>query len=138
MNMQRIPTEIVVPDGKSIRVSTYNSNTWVMRFRALGIKNSRQPESIDAIEYICKFTKSELFLFREVYRHTEEDNSLTLRPKSYTPAEQAMLKIARPLWIKKKLLKRLKREYYIVSPWFLPPRQEQQKVMDYWGAIPHK
>ena len=133
--MQTFHTDILVPNGKNIKISTYDSNAWVMRFRALGIVNSRQPESIDAIEYICEFTKSELFLLREVYRHTEDNNRLTLRPKSYTSAEQAKLKMATRLWIKKRLLKRLKREYYMVNPWFLPPRDEQLAAMDRWKAL---
>ena len=45
------------------------------------------------------FTRAcELFLLRVVYGLTEEDNSLTLRPKSYAPADQAKLKKAIPLW----------------------------------------
>ena len=133
--MPRIPTDFIVPPGKNIKITTYDTNAWVMRFRALGTVNPRQPESIDAIEYICQFTKGELFLLREVYRHTEEDNSLTLRPKSYAPADQAKLRKATPLWKKKGLLVSIKREYYMVNPWFLLPRQEQVKAMDYWKAL---
>lgn len=110
--------------------------SWYMHFRAFGAFNSKDPESMNSVNHIAEFSKAELFLYREVCGRTGENSRLTLRPKSYTPAEQAKLKKATPLWIKKGLLKRIKREYYMVNPWFLiPPKQEQVKAMDYWRAL---
>lgn len=130
-----IPANIHVSEGRDVRISSIGPNKWCMHFRAFGVENPRQPESIDAAEYICSFTKSELFLFQQVYKHTKESNNLTLRPKSYSPAELAKLRTAIPLWIEKGLLKRIKREYYMVNPWFLPPRSEQLAEMDRWRVL---
>ena len=122
-----------------ITFTAFKRATWYMHFRAFGTTNFKDPESINAVDYISEFSKAELFLFREVCKHTEEDSRLTLRPKLYTAADQAKLKKARPLWIKKGLLVGIKREYYMVNPWFLiPPKQEQVKAMDYWKALNHK
>lgn len=110
--------------------------SWYMHFRAFGASNSRAPESINAVDYISKFSKPELFLLSEACQHTEKDSSLTLRPKSYAAANKAKLKKAIPLWIKKGLLVRIKREYYMVNPWFLiPPKQEQVNAMDDWRVL---
>ena len=137
--MRRIPTEIYVEDDEEIRITTYKSSGWIMHFRPLGVVNSSQPESINAVNYISEFTKAELFLFRVAFNHKDENNKLTLRLKSFSPAEQAKLKKAIQHWIKKGLLVRTKREYYMVNPWFLiPPKQEQVKAMDYWKALNHK
>lgn len=136
--MQRIPTDIHLEKGKGIKITTFDPALWHMRFRAFGDKKYSDPESINAVDYISEFTKAELFLFREVCEHTEKNSKLTLRPKSYTPAAQARLKKAIPLWIKRRLLVRIKREYYMVNPWFLtPPKDEQVTAMDYWRALNH-
>ena len=137
--MQTIPTQIHLEDGKAVKLVPVNSTGWCMRFQAIGDYSPRQPESISATEYISEFSKAELFLFREVSKHVEGNNKLTLRPSSYTPAEQAKLKLAIPLWIKKGLLIRIKREYYLVNPWFLVPTiDEQVNVMNYWKVLNHK
>ena len=58
--------------------------------------------------------------------------------KNLSPEEQEKLKKAIPLWIEKGLLVGIKREYYMVNPWFLtPPKQEQVRAMDYWKALNH-
>ena len=137
--MQRIPTDFLIGDGKRLRITTYESSSWIMHFQPFGVVNSRQPESINAVNYISEFTKAELFLFRVVFDHKDENNKLTLRLRLFSPAEQAKLKKAIQHWIKKALLVRIKREYYMVNPWFLtPPKQEQVKAMDFWKALNHK
>jgi hypothetical protein len=133
--MQKIPANIHLEDGKEVRITT-QSKDWFMYFRPVGIDNSRQPESIDAIDYICEFTKAELFLLQIVKDHKAENNTITIRPKSYTPADKAKLKKSIPLWIKKRLLIRTKREHYMVNPWFfVPPKEEQRKAMDQWSNL---
>lgn len=137
--MRTICTTTEVEDDEDILITTRKSSGWIMHFRPLGVVNYRQPESIDALEYICGFTKGELFLLKQVYGHIDDNNRLTLRPKSYAPAEWAKLKKAIPLWRKKGLLVRLKREYYMINPWFLiPAKQEQVKATDYWKALKQK
>jgi hypothetical protein len=134
--MSTIPTSFKMDKDTEITFTATKRASWYMHFRAFGAFNSKDPESINAVNYIADFSKAELFLFREVCRHTEENSRLTLRPKSYTTAEQARLKVAIPLWIEKGLLIRIKREYYMVNPWFLiPPKQEQVKAMDDWKAL---
>ena len=128
-----VTTDIHVPEGKEAMISMVDAKRWIMPFRPVGKRTLWQPESIEAIEYICKFNKDELFLLREVYKSADEDSTLTLRPKSYEPADRAKLKRAIPLWIKKELLVRLKRERYMVNPWFLvPPKHEQFSAESLW------
>ena len=137
--MRTVHTATDVEDGEEIRITTHKSSRWIMHFRPLGIVNSRQPESINAVNCISEFTKAELLLFRVVSDLKDENNKLTLRLKSFSPADQAKLKKAIQHWIKKGLLVRTKREYYMVNPWFLiPPKQEQLNAMDYWRALKHK
>jgi len=135
-SVQRIPTDILLEKDRVLKITTIESEGWYINFRAFGAYNSRKPESIDAVEYISEFTKAELFLFRTVCEHTAKNCTITLRPRSFSPAEQAKLKKAIPLWIKKRLLKRIKREYYVVNPWFLvPPKKEHLKVMRQWSEL---
>ena len=134
--MSTLPTSFKMEKDTEITFTASKRASWYMHFRAFGAFNSKDPESINAVDYISEFSKAELFLFREVCRRTEEDSRLTLRPKSYTKADQARLKKANSLWIKKGLLVRIKREYYMVNPWFLiPPKQEQVNAMDDWKAL---
>jgi len=134
--VQTIPANIHLEGGKKVQITTIETQGWYINFRAFGAFNPSKPDSINAIDYISKFTKAELFLFYEVDRHTEENSTLTLRPKSYSPAEQAKLKKAIPLWIKKGLLVRIKREYYVVNPWFLvPPKKEQLDAINRWKEL---
>jgi hypothetical protein len=133
--MQTIPTHINV-DGSGIKITPIKPTAWLMHFRAIGVENPKRAESINAIEYICKFSKGELYLLLEISKLVEEDNSLTLRPKSFDQAAWGRLKRAISLWIKKRLLVRIKREHYMVNPWFLiPAKDEQSNAMNRWKAL---
>ena len=136
--MQTIPANFQIEDGKQLNVSITDSKRWVINFVPLGSCNPRQPESLDAIDLICEFTTAESFLLKVVKQQKEDDNTLTIRRKSFSLSDQAKLKTAIPSWIKKGLLVRTKREYYMVNPWFWPPRQEQLRVIDHWKALNHK
>jgi hypothetical protein len=131
-----ITTDIHVPEGKEAIISMVDARRWVIPFKPLGKRNHREPETIEAVEYISKFSKSELFLLQEVYRHIDDDCTLTLRPGSYSSADRARLKRAIPLWKKKELLVSIKRERYMVNPWFLvPPKQEQMNAVSLWRLL---
>lgn len=128
-----ITTDIHVPEGKEAIISMVDARRWVIPFKPLGKRIDRDPETIEAVEHICKFNRDELYLLEQVNRHVDDDSRLTLRPSSYTPADQARLKRAVRLWIKKELLVRLKRERYMVNPWFLvPPKHEQLSAVNLW------
>ena len=128
-----ITTDIHVPEGKEARISMVDAKRWIIPFKPFGKRIDNQPETIEAFEYICDFNKAEQFLLQEVCGLVDDDCTLTLRPGSYTPANRAKLKRAIPLWIEKELLVRLKRERYMVNPWFLvPPKVEQFKAVSLW------
>lgn len=128
-----ITTDIHVPEGKKANISLVDEERWIIPFRPIGKRIDREPESIEAIEYISNFNKAELFLLQQAYKLVDDDCSLTLRPGSYTPAERAKLKRAIPLWIEKELLVRLRRERYMVNPWFLvPPKNYQFRAVSHW------
>ena len=128
-----ITTDIHVPEGKEAKISLVDAKRWIIPFRPIGKRVEGPIETINAIDYICKFNKDELFLLQEVYKFIDDDCKLTLRPGSYTPANRARLKRAIPAWIEKELLVRLKRERYMVNPWFLvPPKDEQFSAVNLW------
>ena len=128
-----ITADIHVPNGKKASISLVDDKPWIIPFKPLGKRIDREPETIEAVEYISKFSKSELFLLQEVYRHVDDDCTLTLRPGTYSSADRAKLKRAIPLWKKKELLVSIKRERYMVNPWFLvPPKREQFRAVSHW------
>jgi hypothetical protein len=128
-----VTADIHVPIGKKANISLVDEKPWFIPFKPLGKRIDREPESIEAIEYISKFSKGELFLFQEVCKQVDDDCTLTLRPGTYSSADRAKLKRAIPLWKKKELLVSIKREHYMVNPWFLvPPKHKQFKAMTLW------
>lgn len=127
---------IHVEDGKFVKITTHDVGRWIIPFRPLGRFNPKESRSIEAIDYIRQFNTAELFLLGEVDKHLDDDSKVTLRVKAYSTADQARLKRAIPLWIDKKLLKRIKRERYMVNPWFLvPPKDEQAAAVGYWSSL---
>lgn len=134
--MSSIPTNIHIDNDTELTFTTQKRSPWLMRFRAFGALNYKEPYSLSAVDYISEFSKPELFLFREVCKHTENHCRLTLRPRLYSTADKAKLKTAIRLWIKKKLLVRTKREHYMVNPFFLiPSKAEQRTAIQDWKTL---
>jgi len=134
--MQTIPANIDLTDGKAVKIIPYEQGRWYINFRALGAFDPCKPDSLCAIQYIARFSKPELFLFNEVCKHTEENSRLTLRRGSYNSPDQERLRVAIRKWIDKNLMQRIKREHYMVNPWFLvPPKEQQLDAINRWKAL---
>lgn len=139
MSMQTIPTNIRVKKGERAVLTVTDGERWHIPFRPIGKAIDRCPESIDAVGYISEFTAAERFLFREVCRRTEDNNNVIFRMTSFPSAEQAKLKRAIRLWIKKGLLVRFRQEHYMVNPWFLvPPKKMHWQTMQRWSKLKTK
>ena len=132
----KVTTQTDLPEDKIVNVSIKDKQPWYMHFRAYGTFNPKQPESVEALEYICQFSKCELAFLREVYGQIDPDRRLVLRLGVYSPAKQAKFKKAIQLWIKKGLMVRIKKQHYMVNPWFLiPPKELQLETMNRWREL---
>ena len=60
-----ITTDIHVPEGKEAIISMVDAKRWIIPFKPLGKRFDRNPETIEAIEHICKFNKDELYLLQQ-------------------------------------------------------------------------
>lgn len=111
----------------------------IFYFRPMGAINSRDPESIDAIDEMSHFNKSELFLLKIVSEKVSSRNRIIITKSRYTKNEQVKLSAGIKSWMGKGLMKRIKREHYIVSPYFFTPAKEQHQVVsDAWKYLEAK
>jgi hypothetical protein len=83
---------------------------------------NHSPESIDALETISEFNKAELFLLKVVNENIVHGSlELKIVKSNYSLADKRKLTAAIKSWIDKKLIRRLHREHYMISPYFFTP-----------------
>jgi len=118
-------------------IEPVNAPKWVFSFRPIGEKNMRKPDSLDALGFICKFTKGELFLLEIVKNRTKGDNTITVKTSSFSSGEKQKVATAIRSWIKKGLIKRIIKENYMINPHFIvPPKKFQEPALDQWNSLP--
>jgi len=123
--------EIVFKDKKK------PPNVTLFYFRPIGVKMSHKKDSISALHTISKFSKAELFLLDEVDKKLNtEFNQISITKSKYSAADQRKLTSAIKSWINKKLIIRLQRERYMVSPYFItPPKSHHQEIDTAWRHL---
>ena len=94
------------------------------------------PEQVDAMAEICKFTKPELALLDLVRHGTTPSGYIDIVRSSFEAKEHRSLAKGIALWIEKGLIKRVSREHYMISPWFIVPKKDLQDqcIID-WRAL---
>ena len=107
-------------------------------YRGIGIKDMKKPDSIDTLNEISKFTKSELLLLNITNEKLEGDTlQMTIVKKDYSQADQQKLTLAIKSWIQKGFIKRIRREHYMINPYFITPNVGRHEIlMDAWNYLP--
>jgi hypothetical protein len=120
-----------------VAVNVQSKASWLFPFRPLGkLPMHSKPDHVDALAEICKFSKAELFLLDIVREHLEPNNFIKITKAKYTQSVQQKVSLAISTWIKKGLIKRVKREQYLVNPYFLVPALDKQDlVKKHWETL---
>ena len=107
-------------------------------YRGIGIKDMKFPDSIDTLDEISKFTKPELVLLHITNEKLIGDTlQMCIIKKDYPIKEQRQLTLAIKTWIKKGFLKRIRREHYMINPYFITPNVGRHEIlMDTWNNLP--
>lgn len=127
-----ITTELSVnhTSEEDVIIRKIKKDKWIFPFTPLGKKSMRDTNSLDAVDTITFFTKGELLLLREVKNNINKLHEVKLN------SPDRCIATAIRSWIKKGLIKRIKREHYIVNPYFITPSLEyQQTIKDKWLTL---
>jgi len=92
---------------------------------------------VEALHEISKFTKAELFLLDEVNKKMVRGaNKVTITKADYSLPEQRKLTFAIKSWMTKGLMKRIRREEYMINPnFFTPPKNQHESFKNIWNAL---
>ncbi len=124
--------------GDLVQTNIVKKQSWLFPFTPIGKRSMKNPESIDALDVICNFDKSELFVLSLVKARISPSHEVTLNRSSLSEGEQRKLQKGVKSFLDKTLMIRLKREHYMVNPYFLtPPLALQESIKAAWEAHEH-
>jgi len=128
--------EIKHARNEKIITGVQHANQQLFRFIKIGANNYMDKNSIDALLFISAFTKAELHLLQVANSNVTKTNRLIIRKSAYPLNEQRQLTFAVKCWLKKGLIKREKREHYIINPYFFVPDLDNQRaIKDTWNTL---
>lgn len=134
--MARTRVDVEHNDGEMVQTSVHKKLNWVFPFIPVGKKSMRNPKSLDALDIICEFDKSELFVLSQVKSKITQNHEVTLSRADFTSNEQRKLQKGIKSFLDKALMVRLKREHYAVNPYFLtPPIALHEKIKSSWESV---
>ena len=111
---------------------------WVIPFRPVG-KTSWDKNSMNSLNIISKFSKAELFLLDVIQERIDVKAEVVIKKSDFSLHKQRVITSAIKSWTTKNLIKRTKREHYLVNPYFLvPDRDFQTSAKENWEAVKEK
>jgi hypothetical protein len=123
--------------NEDLVVRTQEKSKWLIPFTPIGKHSMRNPDSIDALDVICKFNTRELYLLSEMRANLNPTYKFTIKRKDYSPTDYRRLTTAVRSFLTLGLIKRIKREQYMINPYFLVPSLDKQKdLIQEWELIP--
>lgn len=118
-------------DEKDRKPKKNNCHNRLFYYMAIGCEDLRAENSMDAMEHIVKFTKAELFLLGIMHEQINPmDLIMTVKKSDYTVGEKQRLVSAIKLWLDKGLLRRIRREKYMINPNFITPSKDNHEVIN--------
>lgn len=119
-----------------LEVSSRKQSPWLIPFTPIGKSSMRNRECIDALDVICTFNSKELFLLKLIKERIDVSNEVYLKKQTFTEGDSRKITSAMKSLINRGLVKRIKREHYMINPYFLvPPKDKQQVLLNQWKSI---
>ena len=96
----------------------------------LGYSQVRGGSSMDACEMMLEFSKPESWLMKIILRDGDDSTlQVVIRGKSLSTSERQKLSKGYKLLRGKDIIRRIKREYYMVNPMFLVPAKHRVALL---------
>ena len=129
--MTKTVVTVNLEQNEELRVSKKKYNRkWLFPFQGMGKLSVKNIDTLDSLEIISHFTKGELTLLREVKNNIDHYHRVTLEHSSRS------LSTAIRQWLSKGLIKRIRREHYMVSPYFFTPAIDlHEKMLEHWEKL---
>ncbi len=151
LGTSEVKLTVNVPSGKTLVAKLENTTAIPYYYRiGNGKRNNllgRGITAMNTLQELCKFTPQEQFLFAKLEEHLlEEDavndkgthfkvktNVAVIVNKNFTSAEQQKIKAGFKRLNSKDIVRRLKRQHYIINPQFLVP-YDYAKTKQLWDS----
>ena len=128
--MSQSTIQVNLAPQDEVIIKTVKKSRWLFPFIPMGVKSMRNPNTIDGLDVIVLFSKPELALLKVVKDGINKDHTINIKRASKQEAR------AIASWIKKGLLFRLRRENYMVNPYFLtPPIDKHEDILETWNLL---
>lgn len=131
---------VQISADEQVTINIRPKERYTIMFNRIGSITPRQSDSIDGDLAYTRSTKQELF-FLEIARSLmdSETNTFRIHMSAYSTTDKARIKLGANKLIKRNLLVRLKREYYMINPWFFVPLvKHQSDILSQWYMSLHK
>lgn len=133
---------ISVEKGQRLEiVSRSNSYKYPPFYMAGSGKRNKSGSSLNLIQILCNLTKSEQFTFSLLETnlaywetHICKGNICIVRNNELTDSEQQSFKRGYKLLNQKDLVRRIRREHYLISPYLILPKDFEEAVAE-WETI---
>ncbi len=128
---------LTIASNEELNITRKTKGRCEINFNLIGKGDHRKPDSINGRTAYTQSTKSELFVLELVDKYMcTSTNTVTIRLKDFNKAEKERIKTGTRKLIDRGLLFRIKREYYMVSPWFfVPQRIDQPEALLRWNKL---
>jgi len=94
-------------------------------------KKNRQGYSMNLVEETCNFTSQEQWLFIKIEKELDDKNVSIVRSKPLTKVEKEKLSIGYKRLRSKDLVRRIRREHYMVNPRLIIPKDFRERELEY-------
>ena len=123
--------------SENIVISKQQKSKWLFPFIPIGNSSMRNPECIDALDVICSFNKQELLLLSIIKNQITPEHKVIIVKGQFDSSDNRKITSAINSWIKRGILKRERKEHYMVSPYFLVPSKaiEQPTIKQEWDSL---
>nr|WP_316721251.1 hypothetical protein [Sulfurospirillum sp. 'SP'] len=134
-------SQITLESNEEVTISRKTKYEYPPYFMAGNGNKNKYGTSLNLIEYLCSFNKTEQFAFLKVIEKLDcildsrkKHNLCKVAMKELTSSEQQKFKAGISTLIKKGLVKRSKKEHYIINPNLIISK-EYSTDLEKWNAI---
>ena len=137
--MDKFEADVKLASNEALIISRKPKGRYKIKFNLIGKVDdwNPDPDSIDGRKAYTQSTKSELYLLELVGEGMcKSSNRIRIPMKDFNITEKERIKTGTRKLIQRGLLIRIKREHYMVSPWFFVPQQtDQLEALLQWNKL---
>ena len=135
--MANFETDLKIASNEEVTITCKPKGRYEIKFDLIGKVDHRNSDSIDGRMSYTQSSKSELFVLELVDKcMCKSTNSVRIPMKDFNKSEKERIKTGTHKLIDRGLLFRIKREHYMVSPWFfVPQRTDQPEALLHWNKL---